>query len=77
MNYEPLERERSYTSWFVSVLGLQLYTIFSSVLASGPQSEEFRTVPLVADSWVLLPVTLKATLFWVVVLTSKAWADTW
>ena len=76
MDCKPLE---IYTGRFVRVFALQLYTLFGSVsnrmFESSPQREEFRTKPLVAPSWVLLPVTLKATLLGVVFLSSIAAAD--
>jgi hypothetical protein len=71
-----------YTGWFVSVLGLQLYTLFSSVcihrmFESNLQLENFRTRPLVDPSCVLLPVTLNATLLGVLLLTSRAAELAW
>jgi hypothetical protein len=77
MDVEIQLLELVYTGWFVRVLGLQLYTIFLSVFASLPEPRSFRTRPLVADSCVLLPVTLNATLFGVLLLTSRAAADKW
>lgn len=41
----------------------------------GPKAN--RTVPEVAFSWLLFPVTLKATLLGVLLLTSMAPAETW
>ena len=35
------------------------------------------TLPLVLFSWLLLPVTLKATLLWVLLLTSRVPEERW
>ncbi len=50
---------------------------FRSVLYEPVGLQSYRTRPLVAPSCVLLPVTLKATLLGVLLLTSRAAADRW
>ena len=40
-------------------------------------SKRARTVPCCEPSWLLFPVTLKATLLGVLLLTSKAVCETW
>lgn len=67
----------AFTRWLVGVLGLELVDVVRLDRRKPCGLGEGHTAPVVVFSWVLFPLTLKATPLAVVLLTSRVAAEVW